>query len=126
MSEATATTAFFACKAAIKALSSRTSPVVEGYCNKAPNTSWLTASVALPMITSKPNISARVRTTSIVCGCTSSAIKYVLALLFATRLASAIASAAAVASSSNEADASSMPVKSKEICWKFSRASKRP
>ena len=43
-----------------------------------------------------------------------------------TRRAMAMASAAAVASSSNEAPAISWPLKSMHICWKFSSASSRP
>jgi hypothetical protein len=49
-----------------------------------------------------------------------------LALDLEMRLAMAMASAAAVASSSSEALASSRPVRSMTICWKFSRASRRP
>ena len=45
---------------------------------------------------------------------------------FARRRAIAIASAAAVASSSIEAFATSMPVRSSTICWKLSRASSLP
>ena len=125
-SVATATMALFAFNAAISALSLRISPWVVGYCNKAPNTSCDAASAALATTISKPNISARVFTTSMVCGCTSSAIKYRLDLLLVTRLASAMASAAAVASSSKDALASSMPVKSSVNCWKFNSDSKRP
>ena len=43
-----------------------------------------------------------------------------------TRFASAMASAAAVASSSSEALATSSPVKSHTMVWKFSSASRRP
>ena len=43
-----------------------------------------------------------------------------------TRRAIAMASAAAVASSSKEALANSMPVRSTTICWKFNNTSKRP
>ncbi|MNN99731.1 hypothetical protein D3C81_2194560 [compost metagenome] len=42
------------------------------------------------------------------------------------RLANAMASAAAVASSSNEAEAKSRPVRSSVTVWKFSNASRRP
>ena len=43
-----------------------------------------------------------------------------------TRCSSAIASAAAVASSSSDAFAISMPVRSVTIVWKFTSASSRP
>ncbi len=49
-----------------------------------------------------------------------------VARLPAERRAIVIASAAAVASSSSEALARSMPVRSATIVWKFSRASSRP
>ena len=75
-----------------------------------------------------PVASARVRTTSIVCGCTESATKKVLArlLAFCARLQTVIASAAAVASSSIDALAMSMPVSSMTMVWKLSSASRRP
>ena len=127
MSAATHAIAFLSCTSAIRPCTSTTSPVVLGYWKSAPKISWFTASAAGPTTTSKPNCSARVDTTSIVCVCTSSAIKKIFAFFaFATRLASAIASAAAVDSSSNDADARSRPVKSIESVWKLSSDSKRP
>jgi hypothetical protein len=50
-----------------------------------------------------PSGAARVRSTSMVCGWQSPATTMVSLLLFTLRLASVIASAAAVASSSSEA-----------------------
>ncbi len=127
ISAATQASAFLSCTAAIRSVKSTTSPLVVGYWNKAPKMSWLAASWAGPMIMSKPNCSARVLTTSMVCTCTSSAIKKLFAFFaLATRLASAMASAAAVASSSKEALAKSRPVKSIDIVWKFNSDSKRP
>ncbi len=126
MSAATQAIAFLLCTPAIKSVTSVISPVVDGYWNNAPKMSWSSASAALPTITSKPNCSARVATTSIVCVCTSSAMKNAFALDLATRFARPIASAAAVDSSSNDALAKSRPVRSRVIVWKFNNDSKRP
>ena len=77
-----------------------------------------------------PSGAARVRTTSSVCGSTSSATKKVEPAVplpgWPTRSARVIASAAAVASSSIEAPAIAMPVRSVTIVWKLTRASSRP
>ncbi len=73
-----------------------------------------------------PSGSARVFTTAIVCGWQSPATRKTLLRLFALRLASVIASAAAVASSSSDAFAISMPVRSAIIVWKLISASIRP
>jgi hypothetical protein len=71
-----------------------------------------------------------VRSTSSVCGSTSSATKNafdrVAAAPLAERSASVIASAAAVASSSIDAPAIDMPVRSHTIVWKLTSASRRP
>ena len=94
------------------------SPEAPGYWISAPKMSCSAASAAGATIISKPNISARCLTTSIVCGKTSSEIKKRFDFLFLeTRLASAMASAAAVPSSNNEAEARSKPVRSIHICW---------
>ena len=69
---------------------------------------------------------ARVRTTSIVCGWQSPATMNVSLLLRTLRLASVIASAAAVASSSIDALAIAMPVRSHTMVWKLTSASIRP
>jgi hypothetical protein len=73
-----------------------------------------------------PRGSARVRTTSTVCGWQSASTKNVAPAFWLTRRHSVIASAAAVASSSSDAFATSMPVRSLTIVWKFSNASSRP
>jgi len=73
-----------------------------------------------------PIVDARVRTTSSVCGKTSAATNSVRERLLPTRSASAIASAAAVASSSIDAFAIAMPVRSQTIVWKLTSASRRP
>ena len=66
------------------------------------------------------------RTTSSVCGSTSAATKNVRDSGAPTRKTSAIASAAAVASSSIDALAIAMPVRSQTIVWKLTSASRRP
>jgi hypothetical protein len=72
-------------------------------------------------------VRARVRSTATVCGRQSaSTTNGASAGAFDTRRASAIPSAAAVASSSSEAFAVCRPVRSATIVWKFSRASSRP
>ena len=74
-----------------------------------------------------PSGAARVRTTSIVCGSTSAATKNALRWRSRPmRWHSVIASAAAVASSSIDALAIAMPVRSQTIVWKLSSASSRP
>ena len=73
-----------------------------------------------------PSGAARVRTTSSVCANTSSATKKRFDALLPVRSASAIASAAAVASSSIDALAIAMPVRSQIIVWKLTSASRRP
>ena len=64
--------------------------------------------------------------TSIVCGCVSPLTMMTWPLALTVRLASVIASAAAVASSSMEALAIGMPVSSATMVWKFTSASMRP
>jgi hypothetical protein len=73
-----------------------------------------------------PSGLARVRTTSMVCGWQSPAMTKVLDLLLTLRLASVIASAAAVASSSIDALAMGMAVRSHTMVWKLTSASMRP
>ena len=75
---------------------------------------------------SMPTGSARVRRTAIVCGWVSGCTTKVSLGLFDSRRHIAMASAAAVASSSIEALARSMPVRSVTIVWKFRSASSRP
>jgi hypothetical protein len=73
-----------------------------------------------------PIASARVLTTSMVCGSASaSTTKGPSALRFA-RLTSVIASAAAVPSSSSDALAVGRPVRSPTTVWKLISASRRP
>ena len=73
-----------------------------------------------------PTGSALVRSTATVWGWVSASTRNTSLPLFERRWAMAIASAAAVASSSMEALARSMPVRSLTIVWKLSRASSRP
>ncbi|MDT4851554.1 hypothetical protein FQZ97_857380 [compost metagenome] len=61
-----------------------------------------------------------------VCGWQSPATTITLPLDLTERLASVIASAAAVASSSMDALAMAMPVRSVTMVWKFTSASMRP
>ena len=85
-----------------------------------------------PTTSSMPSGSARARRTSIVCGKHESATKNcggppTLSIRFAcTRCSIVIASAAAVASSSSDALATSIPVRSRTIVWKLRSASSRP
>ena len=74
-----------------------------------------------------PRASARVCTTAIVCGWQYSSTRYTGSrLTLLTASVSAIASAAAVASSSSDAFAISSPVRSDTMVWKLSSASSRP
>ena len=61
--------------------------------------------------------SARVRTTSMVCGCTWREMKNTGLLDLALRRASVMASAAAVLSSNSEALEMSSPVRSATMVW---------
>ena len=70
--------------------------------------------------------SARVRTTSIVCGWHAASTTNVVPPFGLTRASIAIASAAAVGSSSSDALARSIAVRSLTIVWKLSNASSRP
>ena len=115
-SVATHTKAFCACACWIKAAMSTISPVAFGYCSITPNTSWLGSSAASATINSNPKNSARVFNTSMVCGKTSLLTKNLFDFSLLERLHSVMASAAAVASSSKEALAMSIPVKSVIIC----------
>ena len=82
--------------------------------------------VASPTSNSTPRASARVRSTAMVCGWQSALTRKRFERLRAMRRASAIASAAALASSSSDALARSMPVRSLTMVWKFTSASRRP
>ncbi|MNN76644.1 hypothetical protein D3C81_1930440 [compost metagenome] len=79
-----------------------------------------------PTTTSMASGAARVRSTSMVCGWQCEDTKNAGALFRARRLQKVIASAQAVASSSNEALAMSIPVRSLTSVWKFNSASRRP
>ncbi len=73
-----------------------------------------------------PSGLARVTMTSSVCGNTSAATNRRALLLRLIRWHSVIASAAAVASSSIDALAIAIPVRSQIIVWKLTSASSRP
>ncbi len=73
-----------------------------------------------------PSGLARVWMTSIVCGWQSPATTKTSLFDFTLRLASVIASAAAVASSSIDALAIGIPVRSQTMVWKLISASRRP
>ena len=116
-----------ACEAAASGAHSRSAPPVPGYWTSAAKCSRSCTSVSSsPTTTSRPSGSARVRSTSIVCGWQSAATSSVSLFDFTLRLASVIASAAAVASSSIEALAIARPVSSQTMVWKFTSASSRP
>ena len=78
------------------------------------------------MINSMFNGSARVRITSMDCGCKPFETKNFSDFDLLERDANVIASAAAVPSSSSDAFAISMPVNSAHIVWKLINASMRP
>ena len=79
-----------------------------------------------PTMTSNLNEFARVSTTAIVCGWQSPETRNFCDLVLEIRFDIAMASAAAVASSSKDALAISIPVKSVTISWKTSSASSLP
>jgi hypothetical protein len=112
----------------MNARGSNSRPSVVGYWISAPHRSIAAGSAASsgPTCSVSPIDSARVRTTPIVCGWQSCATKNPRFWPRATPVQSAIASAAAVASSSSEAFASGSAVRSATIVWKFSSASSRP
>src|SRR3546814_10183835 len=97
-------------------------PKVSGYCSSTPKLSTLAASASSPTCSSMPSPPARVRSTSSVCGCMLFETKNTLDFDRDERLARVIASAAAVASSSSEALAISMPVRSATMVWKLIRS----
>ena len=103
-------------------------PSVPGYCSSAPK--WRLVNCALrwsPSWISSPSGSARWRTTAIVCGWQFwSTKKIVASSLPCRRWHIAIASAAAVPSSSSEQFATCSPLSSVTSVWKFSSASMRP
>ena len=114
---------------------SSTSPLASGYWTRHPKTSPASTAprMASRVITtmSMSRWAARVRSTLRVWGNTASSTKnrFLPALTWGRGRAAnniAIASAAAVPSSSKEALATSIPVKSMTMVWKFSSASKRP
>ncbi|CAM3863362.1 hypothetical protein TSST111916_11100 [Tsukamurella strandjordii] len=76
--------------------------------------------------TSMPSGSARVSITARVCGKTSRSTTSRGLLDLPARRSRVMASAAAVASSSMELLAISMPVRSETMVWKLSSASRRP
>ena len=105
---------------------SRTTPVVPGCCRSAPNTADGSSVARSPTTTSTPIGSARAATTAIVCGWVSASTKNAAAACLVERRMSVIASAAAVDSSSIDALAISIPVRSVTIVWKLRSASSRP
>ena len=101
-------------------------PLAAGYWMTAANASAGSSAPALPLVNSTPMGRARVPTTSTVWGKTSSHTKSFRRPCFSAFNARNTASAAAVPSSSMEALAISMAVRSVTIVWKFSSASRRP
>ena len=123
------TSASASCAALISGDSSRTAPVVPGYCSTSANGCAAPIAARSPGATSTSRMpigSARVASTARVCGCRSVATASTSDFVLLTACAIAIASAAAVASSSSEALAISIAVSSQIIVWKLSSASSRP
>ncbi len=119
--------------AEISSSTSSTVPSASGTWSMAPKTPSHSSSHTRrgATTTSTPMYCARVRTTSSVCGHTLSSTKYFAAPARSTSFGReansiAIASAAAVPSSSSDAFATSMPVRSQTRVWKFNNASRRP
>ena len=106
---------------------SRTAPDDPGYASRTPKHSWAPRSVSgSPTTSFTPSGSARVCNTSMTCGWQSASTKNVSPGTLDRRRARVIASAAAVASSSSDALAMSIPVSSATTVWKFNNASRRP
>ncbi len=132
-SVAAVTSAPASCAALQSARKSRTAPSVAGYWTTHPTTRCPSPvpakrnSEGSCTRTVTPLASARVCTTAIVCGwhCASTR-KTGRSPCFTTAMVSAIASAAAVASSSSDALAIDSAVRSLTIVWKLSSASSRP
>lgn len=109
----------------------RTAPEAPGYWSSTPKTPRSAISAGMPSLrsattTSTPVGSARVSITATVCGRVSASTRKTPFLTLPTRRDRAIASAAAVPSSSSEAPEVGSPVSSATIVWKFRRASRRP
>ncbi len=113
----------------MSALRSRASPQTSGVCTRMPKTSSDHAIASSDTVfTAIPSGSARPSTTTRVCGKQVSATRNTLAAagFFETRRSSVMASPAAVPSSSSEAFATSMAVRSRTTVWKLRRPSSRP
>src|SRR6266511_1725853 len=125
-SAASATSAPRSWAASTRPVRSRMAPLDPGYCASTPNSGASgRPSDRSATSTSTPSGWALARTTSMVCGWQSASITKAPSL-WAARWHSAIASAAAVDSSSSEALAMSSPVRSLTIVWKLSSASSLP
>lgn len=130
-SAATVTIAPSSWACSMTARGSLTAPEAPGYWSSTPNTPRSAISAGMPSdrsatTTSTPVGSARVWITAMVCGRQSASIRKTPCLTLPTRRERAIASAAAVPSSSREAPEVGSPVSSATIVWKFSSASRRP
>ncbi len=126
---ATTSRAPAACTRAATSSSSKSAPSLAGYWTRAPNTfSSQRNRCRSATTTSRPSGSARVLTTSMVCGWQWSATRKTLARgrRSSRRRHSVMASAAAVASSRREALATGMAVSSETMVWKLRSASRRP
>ena len=125
MSAATATVALAAWAASTTGARSRTSPDAPGYCSRTPKTPSKSVEALIGATrSSMPSGSARVRSTSSVCGRQSESARNTSPLV--TRRHRVIASAAADASSSRDALATGSAVRSQTMVWKLSSASRRP
>ena len=105
-------------------------PLLAGYwisaAKKSPASAASHSSFELATSTSMSSGAARVWITAMVCGCTSPPTRKRRLGDLALRRANCMASAAAVASSSSEALAMGMAVRSQTMVWKLMRASRRP
>ena len=134
-SVATITSSFKACAASTSARIDRAAPLLPGFEMSSANgrspsrgdaaRCSNSATGAITRVMSSG--SARVFSTSIVCGCVSASMSTRLpSATLLTACASVTASAAAVASSSSDAFAISIPVRSQMAVWKLISASSRP
>ncbi len=113
--------------AAMTSLGSQTRPAAPGNWMKPPKASGTASGSSKDTTrTSIPSASARWRSSAIVCGRASASTRNTLDALFEARRASSIPSTTAVDSSSIDAPAVAIPVRSVTIVWKVMSASSLP
>ena len=114
-----------ACARSASSRKPATRPLAPGYCTSTPKHSG-SSPVRSDSTMVIPSGSARVASTALVCGSASASTTNTWDFALPARRASAMASAAAVASSSREAPATGRPVRSETRVWKLISASRRP